>query len=90
MGLFKLAQNHRLTYDSQKIESKSWLGKTSTIHWDNIKTISFNSLFAMIIIVGEDGEKVKAHQHLVGLNSFVGMIEQKTGMTAKELKLPIG
>lgn len=81
-------RNHHLIYNPEKISSKSWLGKSSEIYWKDIKNISFNSLSGLLLIEDARGTKVKAHQHLVGLKSFVEFMEQKTNMTARELKLP--
>lgn len=81
--------NHFLRFNNGKIEARSWLGKTTVVQWDNIRTISFNSLSGLLTITDTAGVQVKAHMHLVGLNTFVKQIEEKTSWTAKGLKLPL-
>lgn len=82
-------RNHKLRFNDTTIIALNVYGKPSSLSWDDITDISFNGLSGQITLVGKDANTVKAHQHLVGLGSFVELIESKTKWTAKSLRLPI-
>lgn len=86
---FLYYKNHYLKFNESTIEVRSWLGKQQIIHWAEIQNISFNHLSGLLTITDKNGVEVKIHQHIVGLISFVNMMEGKTSWTAKGLRLPI-
>ena len=81
--------NHRLNFDERTVSATTFYGKTNTVNWNDVTSITFNSLSGLITLTSNNGTTVKAHQHLVGLNSFVELMEQQTKWTAKSLKLPL-
>lgn len=83
-----LYRNHYLLFSSTKIEVRSVFGKTKITTWNKIKNVSFSQNSGLITITDE-GQKLKVHQHLVGLSKFVAYIEDKTEWTAERLKLPV-
>lgn len=82
-------KNHYLLFDSNRIEVRSHIGKTSSIHWDDIKRAQFNAFSGLLILTTYSGGKLKIHQHLVGLVQFVNQLEERKGWTPQDLKLPI-
>lgn len=83
-----LYRNHYLLFSSTKIEVRSVFGKTKITTWNKIKNVSFSQNSGLITIT-DDGQKLKVHQHLVGLSKFVAYMEDKTEWTAERLKLPV-
>lgn len=81
--------NHRLNFNEQFLSASNFYGKSTSLTWNEISNITFNSFSGLITITATDGKKIKAHQHLAGLNSFIELMEQKTKWTAKSLKLPL-
>jgi hypothetical protein len=81
--------NHRLNFNEKTIIASSFNGKPTSLNWQEITNISFSSFSGLITLTGSNGEIVKAHQHLAGLNSFIELMERQTKWTAKSLNLPI-
>lgn len=82
-------KNHKLEFDGEKIIVKNVLGKEKTIQWSEINQITFSHFSSYLTIIDSKGEKIKIHQHIVGLSSFAKMIETKTSWKVKELKFPV-
>ena len=82
-------RNHILKFDDKAIEVKSFYGKDGSILWSDISDISFNHFSGLLTILDNKGIIIKIHQHIVGLSSFVKMLEQKTSWTAEKLRMPI-
>lgn len=82
-------RNHYLRFDNSKIEVRSPFAKTRTIKWDEMKSASFNPGSGFLTLKDKNGQKIKVHQHIVGLGRFVSYLESKTDWTAKKLKLPV-
>ena len=83
-----LYRNHYLLFSSTKIEVRSVFGKTKITTWNKIQNVSFSQNSGLITIT-DDGQKLKVHQHLVGLSKFVAYLEDKTEWTVERLKLPV-
>jgi hypothetical protein len=82
-------RNHNVLFDTTSITVQSPFGKLKSTSWQKLAKASFNPTSGMLILTDSDGQKLKIHQHLVGLNKFIRMLEIKTGWTSKELKLPV-
>lgn len=80
--------NHKLTFDKKNITVKSWTTKEETIDWLDIEDIAFKRWSGYIKLAGKN-KRMTIHSHLVGLKSFIRMMEKKTKWRAKDLKLPI-
>jgi hypothetical protein len=81
--------NHRLNFNEQIVSASDFYGKSTSLNWNDVSNITFNSVSGLIKLTGTNGSNIKIHQHLVGLNSFVELMEQQTKWTAKVLKLPL-
>lgn len=81
-------RNHKLRFNNKTIITSNVYGKQNSLNWEDISNISFNGVSGQITLTNKAGNTVKAHQHLVGLSSFVELIELKTKWTVKALKLP--
>lgn len=81
-------RNHKLRFDHQKIIVQNWIKKKKEIRWEEIDEIKFNP-FSGYLIIRSKTEKVKIHQHLVGLKEFTNEMEAKTKWKASVLRLPI-
>lgn len=81
-------KNHKVTYNTSTITVTSVYGKTKSISWSDITDIHF-SAFSGLLTICDKREKVKIHQHMVGLSSFMDKIASETKWTAEELKIPI-
>jgi hypothetical protein len=81
-------RNHRVTFDENTIIATSVYGKIREIKWTDIEDIRFKAMSGLLILTTKD-DKLKIHQHLVGLSKFIEFLENKTKWTRKELKVPI-
>jgi len=81
-------RNHRVKFNEETIKASNAFGKSNSIKWSEISKISYNSFSGLISVMDQQGAAVKIHQHLVGLNTFVEFMEQRTKWNAKDLKLP--
>lgn len=81
-------RNDYLRFDNSKIQVRSPFGKTKEMYWNDIKSAKFNRLSGWIILKDKDGRKIKVHQHMVGLSTFISYLESNTDCTVKKLKLP--
>ncbi len=81
-------QNHKLTFDDEKITVQNWRKKIEEIKWGEINEIKFNPFSGYLNIRGLN-KKMTIHQHLVGLKAFAKKMEEKTKWKTSELKLPI-
>jgi len=82
-------RNHYLLFDENIIEVRNPKGQIRTISWHDIERASFNSFTGFLILTDRNGGKLKIHQHLVSLGKFVALLEDKTGWTSKDIKLPV-
>ncbi len=82
-------QNHRVSFDDNSIVATSVYGKIREIKWTDIEDIKFKAMSGLLVLTTKD-EKVKVHQHLIGLSKFIEFVEKKTKWTHKELKVPLG
>jgi len=55
--------NHTLSFDSERIESKSVFGKTTSIPWKEIENISFSALSGLLTFEDGLGEKVNVYAY---------------------------
>lgn len=81
--------NHKLEFNDVNMRVINVYGVEKALNWNEVKEIKYNALKGYITIYSEK-DKLKVHQHLVGLIEFVKIMEKNTNYTAKELKLPIG
>ena len=85
---FLTYQNHTLRFDDEKMVVSDWMGKIKTVYWKDIKTIRFNR-FSGYIVIKNDKTQVKISQHLVGLKTFLDMMENVSSWSARRLGLPM-
>jgi hypothetical protein len=90
LGIFILMfyYNHKFEFNDVNMRVINIYGRTKTMSWNDVKEIKFEPLKGYIYLYSEK-EKLKIHQHLVGLIEFVKIMEKNTNYTAKELKLPL-
>ncbi len=81
-------RNHRLAFDDEMIMITGWTGKRTEIRWVDINNIKYNLLSGYVKIYGL-GQKANIHFQMVGLKSFLDMMEQKTKWRARDLRIPI-
>lgn len=77
-------RNHKVYFNEETVTVISWTGKKQVIRWEEIQKISFNAFSGYLKLFGL-ANKVKMHQHLVGLKEFIKMMEEKTNWTAKSI-----
>lgn len=82
-------RNHYLRFNDTDIEVSNAYGKITRTSWDNLIDGRFNISSGLITLTDSDGTKLKIHQHLIGLGGFVGLMEQKTKIKAKDIGLPV-
>lgn len=82
-------RNHYLLFDNTMIEVRGPLGRLNRLKWSEIQTAGFNSMSGLIKLKGKDGQAIRINRHLVGLPRFIAMLEDKTGLKADQLQLPV-
>lgn len=80
--------NHKFEFNDANMKVTNIYGATKTLSWNEVKQIKYNALKGFIYLYSEK-EKLKIHQHLVGLIEFVKIMKKNTNYTAKKLKLLI-
>ncbi|MEL6254401.1 MAG: hypothetical protein AAFR87_20500 [Bacteroidota bacterium] len=78
---------HEVQFDNEQLIVSNWLGKSQKLKWSELEDVRFH-LFSGLIKMEAKGKVVKLHQHLVGLNTLLAVMEQNTSFTQAELRLP--
>lgn len=76
-----------MSFDTKKIKVTSFLNKEKELLWTHIVTARFNA-FSSTINIKSEFDVIKVHQHLKGLPQFLERLENKTGITKKDIKMP--
>lgn len=82
-------KNHYLAFNDFQVEVSNQFGKVKTVLWADFIKVKFNPTLGLLVLTSKTGEKVKIHQHLVGLTQFVKLLEAKRGWAANDIKFPI-
>lgn len=80
-------RNHKVVFDEERVTVIGWTGKRFSVKWAEINDIKFNSLSGYIKLYGL-GEKANIHFQIMGIKSFLDMMEAKTNWRAKDLRIP--
>lgn len=75
-------RNHQVVFDATYIEVTNPLGKVKTSTWDKIIKTKFSHTTGLLTLTDSDGQKLRVNQHLIGLGTFVHLLESKTGLAA--------
>lgn len=81
--------NHRVVFNDQEISCVNWTGKMTNLNWQDVESVSFSAFSGYLKLKDGHGKVMKMHMHLVGLKTLTDLIEQKTGKTAAQLKIPL-
>ncbi|GAB4092006.1 hypothetical protein [Flaviaesturariibacter terrae] len=85
---FLLYRNHFLQFDDQVIRVRNPRGAARSVDWDSLQRATFQPFSGYLVLTTTDGSKLKIHQHLVGVQRFVTLLQAKKGWTAGEMRLP--
>jgi hypothetical protein len=72
---------------TNKLEQTNILGRTKTIMWSEIESITFGKISLELKIVSAT-DKIKAHVHLKGFEDLVDAIEANTTFTRTNMRIP--
>ncbi|SDF55051.1 hypothetical protein [Chitinophaga filiformis] len=72
-------RNHQVAFDKTYIEVTSPLRKVTTSTWDKVVRTKYSYNAGLLTLIDSDGQKLKINHHLIGLSTFVSMLESKTG-----------
>jgi len=77
IGWYSIASyfNHEVVFDENLIAITDWKGVTETISWEQIEKISFSRNWGYLYL------------YIIGLVTFVQMMEQRTKWRAKDIGL---
>ena len=81
-------KNHKVSFNEDSILVVNVFGKQKKVEWAKIADINFKALWGLIVIDSE-GEKVKIHQHMVGISKFIETLERNTHWTNNDLRVPL-
>lgn len=89
LGVFLLLwyYKHEVKFDQEKLIVSSWRGKSQELRWTELEEVRFHPFSGQIKMTG-DGKTLKLHQHLVGLNTLLELMEAKTKFKKDDLNLP--
>ena len=80
--------NHSIHFNNKMIQTTSVFKKKTVVTWDAISSVEFKATSGLLVFTDIKGQKAKAHQHLVGFNELLRMMEAKTSWEIKNLNLP--
>jgi hypothetical protein len=80
--------NHRFNFDAKKLVVTNVYGNKTIMKWSEIESIRFNAMAGTLVFTDKNKQKIKAHQHLVGFETILIMMESTTKWRRKDLKLP--
>jgi hypothetical protein len=72
-------RNHQVVFDKTYIEVTSPLRKVTTSTWDKVVKTKYSYNAGLLTLIDSDGQKLKINHHLIGLATFVSLLESKTG-----------
>lgn len=76
----------RILIKEDGLEQISLWGKQTNMKWNEIEAIRFGKVSQNLVIKSKTG-KVTAHNHLVGFQFLVDTLQEKTGITRKDMNL---
>jgi hypothetical protein len=85
--LFLIGKNFKLVITTKELIHTNIFGKTKSIKWEEIKSISFGKI-SLELKIKTDLVKIKIHQHSVGFPYLIDTIESKTNYTKKSMRIP--
>lgn len=80
-------KNHRLSFDKVGMYSTSAYGKVQSINWSDVNRVGFSPFMGVIDVTDKHGSIAKVHQHLVGVSSFVAMLQTQKSIHHFETEL---
>lgn len=78
---------YRVAFNNEQIEVRNIYGKVVTVRWAEIVEAKYNHFSYFLHLKVSDGRKIKIHQHLIGINTFLDLLEKKRGLTRSEIGL---
>lgn len=79
--------NYRLKFDTELISTISAYGKKTEVQWQDIDSVKYSTFTGQIVFKTNTNEKLKVHQHVVGLKDVIRMMESKTTLKKADVKL---
>jgi len=78
--------NHRVFLEDTKITVTSFLGKTRSLLWSDVKRASFSQLSHNLCIEGKDTLKLHIHEHIVGFATISEYLLEMTNVYDDQLE----
>ena len=75
---------NKITLNSQRIVQRNMWGKIKTIELNEIKSIKFNR-FSLYLKISNGEKVIKCHDHLVGIEEIINMLNEKTNITRNQI-----
>jgi hypothetical protein len=69
-----------VVFDKTYIEVTSPLRKVTTSTWDKVVKTKYSHNAGLLTLIDSNGQKLKINHHLIGLATFVNLLESKTGL----------
>ncbi|MBW8684743.1 hypothetical protein [Chitinophaga rhizophila] len=76
-------RNHQVIFDKKYIEVTSPIRNVTTTTWDKVVKVKYSYNAGLITLIDRDGQKLKINHHLIGLHTFLSVLENKTGFRPK-------
>lgn len=83
-------KNYRVRFDEEKLEVSSARKKIKSMQWEEIQTAKFHPVLHTIKFTAHDGEKIRVHCQLTGIDQFLYKLYEKTGLTPATIGIPPG
>lgn len=72
-------------FDNTSITVSDVWGNLKTTSWNALRSIELRKYSGLLRITLDDGSHLNMSPHLVGLNQFLGKLEEKTDLIAPEI-----
>lgn len=73
-------RNHQVVFDKTYIEVTGPLRKVKTSSWAKVVKTKYSYNAGLLTLIDSDGQKLRINHHLIGLATFVSLLETKTGL----------
>ena len=81
-------RNHQVAFTRHRLTVTDYRGKSETLRWEALTDVNYKPGWGYVYLHRAEGKPVKVSHHLVGLQSFLAMLEEQTEWRVRDLRLP--
>ena len=80
--------NHHVSFTRNQFTVTDYLGNPETLRWETLTDVTYKPGSGYVYLHRAERKPVKLSHHLVGLQSFLTMLEEQTEWRVRDLLLP--